>query len=63
MKAKSKPVEKKLAKDLLGSVTPLVSFKNFALPPEKAAGKKIAGEPAQQAAELVKLLRNEAKAI
>jgi electron transfer flavoprotein beta subunit len=33
-------------------------------PPERAPGKKIAGdEPAQKAAELVKLLREEAKVI
>lgn len=63
MKAKTKPVEKKKVEELLGGATQLVQLKNFTLPPERAAGKKIAGEPAQAAAELVKLLREEAKAI
>lgn len=63
MKAKSKPVDKKSAEDLLASEQNLVQFSNYELPPDRAAGKIIEGEPAQQAAELVKLLREEAKVI
>ncbi len=63
MKAKTKPVEKKTAEELLGGTTALVQFAGFELPPERAAGKKIDGEPAAQAAQLVKLLREEAKVI
>ena len=63
MKAKAKPVEKLNAAELLGDVTPLVTYKNYQLPAERMAGKKIEGEPAQQAAQLVKLLREEAKVI
>ncbi|MBF0106174.1 MAG: electron transfer flavoprotein subunit beta/FixA family protein [Deltaproteobacteria bacterium] len=63
MKAKSKPIEKKSADELLGGATALVEFTNFELPPERAAGKRIEGEPPQQAAQLVKLLREEAKVI
>lgn len=63
MKAKTKPIDKKSADALLAGATPLVSMSNYSLPPERAAGKKIDGEPAQQAAQLVKLLREEAKII
>ncbi|MDO8518768.1 MAG: electron transfer flavoprotein subunit beta/FixA family protein [Deltaproteobacteria bacterium] len=63
MKAKSKPLEKLKAADLLGGATKLVRFANYEFPPERAAGKKIDGEPAQQAAQLVRLLREEAKVI
>lgn len=63
MKAKSKPIEKKSAEELLAGETALVQFTNFQLPPERQAGKKIEGEPAQQAKELVRLLREEAKVI
>jgi electron transfer flavoprotein beta subunit len=63
MKAKSKPVDKKTADDLLAGTAALVNFTHYRLPPERAAGKKIDGEPAGQAAQLVKYLREEAKAI
>lgn len=63
MKAKTKPVEKKNAAELLGGVTALVNFTKYTLPPERQAGKKIEGEPAVQAKELVRLLREEAKVI
>ncbi len=36
---------------------------NYRLPPERQAGKKLEGEPAETAAELTKLLREEAKLI
>lgn len=63
MKAKSKPVEKLKGADLTGGATPLIQFSTYMLPAEKAAGKKISGEPADQAKELVRLLREEAKVI
>jgi len=40
-----------------------VKMSGFSLPPEREAGKTIEGEPEEQAAELVKLLREEAKVI
>lgn len=63
MKAKTKPIDKKIAAELLGDVTPLVNFNNYSLPPEKQAGRKIEGEPADQARELVRLLHEEAKVL
>lgn len=63
MKAKTKPVDKKSAEELLGGASARITFSNFELPPDRSACKIIAGEPAQQAAELVKLLREEAKII
>lgn len=63
MKAKTKPVERLKSSDLLGGATPLINFINYRLPPEKMAGKKLSGEPAQQAHDLVRLLREEAKII
>lgn len=63
MKAKSKPVETLALNDVLEGATPLVEFTNYRLPPEKAAGKMIDGEPQAQAHELVRLLREEAKVI
>ena len=38
-------------------------MKNIQLPPPKAAGKKISGDAAAQARDLVKALREEAKVI
>lgn len=63
MKAKSKPVTKKTADELLAGASNLIEFKSYALPPERQAGKKIEGDPAQQAKELVRLLHEEAKVI
>jgi electron transfer flavoprotein beta subunit len=63
MKAKTKPVEKKTAEELLGGVAALIQFKNYGLPPDKKAGRKIEGEPADQARELIKLLHEEAKVL
>lgn len=63
MKAKTKPVDVKDAEGLLEGQTSLTSLTNFTLPPEKQAGKIIAGDAAQQAKELVRLLREEAKVI
>lgn len=63
MKAKSKPVQEFKATDLIGQETAKVEWTNFSLPPERQAGKILKGEPEQVCAELVKLLREEAKVI
>ncbi len=63
MKAKTKPVTTLKAADLIGEAKPKTTFTNFRLPPERAAGKVLKGEPEQVAQELVKLLREEAKVI
>ncbi|GAK12521.1 LOW QUALITY PROTEIN: electron transfer flavoprotein, beta subunit [Geomicrobium sp. JCM 19039] len=66
MKAKKKPLETLdlddlgLDEDELEAKTKTVD--RF-LPPEKQAGKKLEGEPAQQVEELIKLLKTEAKVI
>lgn len=63
MKAKSKPITELKAGDLLGGETPRVQFSNFGLPPERKGGKILQGEPEAVCAQLVKLLREEAKVI
>lgn len=63
MKAKSKPIIERKAGDLLGGETARVAFSNFSLPPERKAGKILKGEPEEVCAQLVKLLREEAKVI
>lgn len=64
MKAKKKEIKVYQMADLgLGSEAPKSVDSNFTLPPERAAGKKLAGDAAAQVKELVSLLRNEAKVI
>ncbi|MBI2336963.1 MAG: electron transfer flavoprotein subunit beta/FixA family protein [Deltaproteobacteria bacterium] len=63
MKAKSKPVEKLNAADLLAGATAKVTLSNYRLPPEKAPGRILQGELDKTIPELVKLLREEAKII
>lgn len=63
MKAKSKPVEALKAGAYLGDVKALVVFRNYQAPAERVAGKKLEGDVAEQARELVRLLRIEAKVI
>ncbi len=63
MKAKSKPVQQLKASALKGDAATKVTYGNFRLPPEKAPGKIIPGEPEAAVKELVKLLREEAKVI
>ncbi len=63
MKAKSKPIKDLNAAELMGDAKPAVTFSNYALPPEGRKGTIIEGEPAEAAAQLVKLLREEAKVI
>lgn len=62
MKAKSKPVDVKPAADLVEG-DGLVNFGNYSLPPERQAGRVLDGEIPAQAAELVRVLREEAKVL
>ncbi|ARF16300.1 electron transfer flavoprotein subunit beta/FixA family protein [Sporosarcina ureae] len=66
MKAKKKPLEDLEFDDLdleEDDVEAKTETKEVFLPPAKEAGRVLEGEPADQAAELIKLLRNEAKVI
>jgi electron transfer flavoprotein beta subunit len=64
MKAKKKEIKTYALADLgLGSETARTQIGDYKLPPEKPPGKKITGDAAAQAKELVKLLREEAKVI
>lgn len=66
MKAKKKPFQQ-LSLDDLGlseeDVAPKTARESLSLPPARQAGQLIKGAPQEQAAELVQLLRNEAKVI
>jgi electron transfer flavoprotein beta subunit len=64
MKAKKKEVKALKAGDVgVSDADQKIRYRNLQLPPPKQAGKKIAGEPAAQAKELVRLLHEEAKVI
>lgn len=66
MKAKRKKVDTKTLADLSLSETdiaPAVQLSNFSLPPERPAGRKLEGDVDTMVAELVRLLREEAKVI
>ena len=64
MKAKKKEIKSlKMADVGASEADQKLKFKNFQLPPPKQAGKKIAGDPATQAKELVRLLHEEAKVV
>jgi electron transfer flavoprotein beta subunit len=64
MKAKKKPIDKKTAADLGVAASPLLSSRNFTMPPVRQAGKKFEGmEPREVAALVVQALRSEAKVI
>ena len=64
MKAKKKPIDQKKASDLGVSADPKLQSKNYSMPPERQAGKKLEGlEPAEAAKMVVQALRNEAKVI
>jgi len=63
MKAKTKPVQALKISALKGDASAKVEFKNYRLPPEKAPGRILQGEPDQVVKELAKLLREEAKVI
>src|SRR5262249_40070366 len=64
MKAKKKEVKAlKMADVGASDADQKIRYKNYQLPPPKQAGKKIAGDPAAQAKELVRLLHEEAKVV
>lgn len=63
MKAKTKPVTTLKASELMGDAKPYTLFTNYRLPPERKPGKILQGSPEEQARELVRLLREEAKVI
>ncbi len=64
MKAKKKEVQALKAADVgVSDADQKMKLKNFQMPPPKQAGKKLSGEPAAQAKELARLLREEAKVI
>jgi electron transfer flavoprotein beta subunit len=64
MKAKKKEVKIMKAADVgVADSDQKIRYKNLQLPPPKQAGKKISGDPATQAKELVRLLHEEAKVV
>ncbi len=64
MKAKKKELKTYKSSDLgVSDSDRKINMKNIQLPPPKAAGKKISGDAAAQARDLVKALREEAKVI
>jgi electron transfer flavoprotein beta subunit len=64
MKAKKKEVKVLKTGDVgVSDSDQKIRFKNFQLPPPKQAGKKLTGDAAAQAKELVRLLHEEAKVI
>ena len=64
MKAKKKEVKSLKSGDVdVSDADQKIRYKNLQLPPPKQAGKKIAGDPAAQAKELVRLLHEEAKVV
>lgn len=64
MKAKKKEIKQLKMEELgVSDSDQKIRFKNFELPAPKQAGKKIEGELADQAKELVRLLHEEAKVI
>lgn len=64
MKAKKKEVKALKAADVgVADSDQKIRYKNYQLPPPKQAGKKISGDAATQAKELVRLLHEEAKVV
>lgn len=64
MKAKKKEIKQFKMADLgVSESDRKIKLVNMQLPPAKQAGKKLAGEPAQQAQELARLLHQEAKVV
>ncbi len=61
MKAKAKPLVEKNIAELLNGETARIAITGYSLPPERAAGKKITGEPEDVATQLVQWLRDEVK--
>lgn len=64
MKAKKKEIKTyKMADVGASEADQKIRYKNFQLPPARQAVKKLSGEPAAQAKELVRLLHEEAKVV
>src|SRR5690606_18244731 len=64
MKAKKKEIKGYMLGDLgVSADAATTQDSDYALPPERSAGKILEGEPAAQAKELVRLLREEAKVL
>ncbi|MGW8321353.1 MAG: electron transfer flavoprotein subunit beta/FixA family protein, partial [Thermodesulfobacteriota bacterium] len=69
MKAKKKPIDvvdlaaSGLSADEVGQKGAKLKTTKYSLPPEREAGKVLEGEPEELATKVVKLLREEAKAI
>lgn len=63
MKAKSKPIQDKSAKDLLSGAGIKVETVRYSLPPERAAGRKVEGEADVVAEQLIKYLKEELRII
>ena len=64
MKAKKKEVKSLKAADVgVSDSDQKIRYKNLQMPPPKQAGKKISGDAAAQAHELVRLLHEEAKVV
>jgi electron transfer flavoprotein beta subunit len=64
MKAKKKEVKVLKANDVgTSEADQKIRYKNYQLPAPKQAGKKLSGDPAAQAKELVRLLHEEAKVV
>jgi electron transfer flavoprotein beta subunit len=63
MKAKAKPLKEVTLESLGLTTNQLVSFSEYELPAERSACKMISGDASQQAHELVRLLREEAKVL
>jgi len=66
MKAKKKPLAKKSLADVgldAAAAAPKVKVVSYSLPEARQAGKIVPGEPAEAAAALAKMLREEAKVI
>lgn len=64
MKAKKKQISTLSMGDVgVSESDQKIRLKNFELPPPKQAGRKLEGEPAEMAKELVRLLHEEAKVI
>lgn len=63
MKAKKKTLDVKEPADLGVEVKPMLIYGEYSMPPERESGKKIEGEPAEVASQLVAWLKQEVKII
>jgi electron transfer flavoprotein beta subunit len=64
MKAKQKPLKEIGIGELKGlDASPALTIRSMSLPPKRESGRIIEGEPREAVRELVRLLREEAKAL